>query len=397
MDRMRIAYFDCFSGISGNMILGGLLDLGVPQDVLEKHLKKLRLEAFDIVPSPGERAHLRGTHVSVKPKGASTRERNFREIKELIEESSLKQAVKRRSVEAFRRLAEVEGRIHQKEPEEVQFHEVGALDSIVDILGAFVGIDYLGVDAVYASRIPLGSGMIVSRHGMLPVPVPATVELLKGVPVYDSNVEGELVTPTGAACLTTLTAQFGKLPDMEIEKVGYGLGDRDLGDIPNVLRILLGRARPSLLQDRVMVVETDIDDMNPEFFEPLMDKLFATGALDVSFIPIQRKKNRPGVTVRTICDESCRGAVVETILQESTSIGVRYFTVQREKLARRIELVETPFGSVRVKVSQNREGRIHHVSPEYEDCRRLALETEIPIREVYQEAVLAAKKPNVNR
>lgn len=389
---MRIAYFDCFSGISGNMILGGLLDLGVPQNIMEKSLAKLKLEPFEIVSSVGQRAHLRGIHVRIRPKGESPGERGFREIRYLIEKSLLDDGIKQASIEVFRRLAEAEGKIHQQKPDEVQFHEVGALDSIVDIIGAFIGIDYLGIDTVYASRIPLGRGMIESRHGVLPVPVPATMELLKGVPIYDSNVETELVTPTGAAWLTTLAGQFGNLPDMEIEKVGYGLGDRDLGNIPNVLRIFLGKDRPSLSQDRVMIVETDIDDMNPEFFEPLMDKLFTRGALDVSFIPIQRKKNRPGVTVRTICEESSRGDVVETILRESTSIGVRYFTVHREKLDRRIELVETPFGRVRVKVSQNGEGKIHHVSPEYEDCRRISVETKTSVMEVYQEALQAARK-----
>jgi uncharacterized protein (TIGR00299 family) protein len=227
---------------------------------------------------------------------------------------------------------------------------------------------------------------------MLPVPVPATVEMLRGIPIYDSKIEGELVTPTGAAWITTMTSHFGKMPEMEIEKVGYGLGDRDLGPIPNLLRIFLGRARAAFSQDRAMLVETDIDDMNPEFYEPLMDKLFTAGALDVSFIPIQMKKNRPGVTVRAICEESSQSNIVETFLRESTSIGVRYFTVQREKLSRRIEVVKTPFGSVRVKVSQSEEGKIHHVSPEYEDCRRLSLEKKIPVMEVYQEALLVARK-----
>jgi len=394
---MRIAYFDCFSGICGNMILGGLLDLGVPQDVMQTGLAKLKLESFELISSVGARAHIRGTHVRVRPKGESTKERSFREIRDLIKKSPLNRKIKQVSVEVFHRLAEAEGRIHQQEPEDVRFHEVGALDSIVDIIGALIGIDYLGVDAVHASRIPLGKGMIKSRHGMLPVPVPATMELLKGVPVHDSNVEGELVTPTGAAWITTLAGQFGNLPDMDIEKVGYGIGDRDLGEIPNLLRIVLGTAGPSLVQDRVMLVETDIDDMNPEFFEPLMDRLFARGALDVSFIPIQRKKNRPGVTVRAICEECNRSDIVKTILQESTSIGVRYFPVQREKLSRTIEWVETPFGRVRVKVSQDGERKIHRVSPEYEDCLRLSLETKTSVMEVYQEALLAARKRKSSR
>jgi uncharacterized protein (TIGR00299 family) protein len=389
---MRIAYFDCFSGISGNMILGGFLDLGVPLHVMEEHLGKLGLESFDIEASPADRAHLAGTHVTVRPRESATPERDFRDIRTLIEESALHEDIKRSSVLAFRRLAEAEGRIHREEPEHVHFHEVGALDSIVDIVGGFIGIHHLEVDRVYASRIPLGRGMIECRHGRIPVPAPATVDLLKGVPVYDSEVEAELVTPTGAAWITTLTDQFGTMPDMQIERVGYGIGDRDLGSIPNMLRILLGRAKPAFIQDRVMVVETDIDDMNPELFEPLMEGLFATGALDVSLVPIQRKKNRPGVTVRTICEESRRGDVVETILRESTSIGVRYFPVQREKLDRRIEQVDTPFGRVKVKISESKQGRIHHVSPEYEDCRRIGIKARVPVMRVYEEALLAARK-----
>jgi hypothetical protein len=330
--------------------------------------------------------------VKVRPQAGSTEERSFREIRELIGRSALSERVRERSLETFRRLAQVEGRIHQQEPEEVHFHEVGALDSIADIVGGFLGIEYLGVDTVYASRIPLGKGMIRSRHGLLPLPAPATVELLKGIPVYDAKLETELVTPTGAAWITTLTRQFGSLPEMEIEAVGYGLGDRDLGDMPNALRILLGKATPAFSQDRVIVVETDIDDMSPEFYEPLMERLFADGALDVSFIPVQRKKNRPGVTVRAICEACHRPSIVETILRESTSIGVRYFPVEREKLDRRIERVKTPFGSVRVKVSEDKRGKIHHVAPEYEDCRRLGLKARIPVMAVYQEALLAARK-----
>jgi uncharacterized protein (TIGR00299 family) protein len=389
---MRVAYFDCFSGISGNMILGGLLDLGVPQHVLERGLAKLKLESFDIVLTVDKTANLRGTHVKIRPKEEPLRERSFREIRDLVEQSSLAKRIKQASVEVFQRLAEIEGKIHQQEADDVHFHEVGALDSIIDIVGALIGIDYLKLDAVYASQIPLGRGMIQSRHGILPIPVPATVELLKGVPVYDSKIEAEMVTPTGAALITTLALQFGTLPDMEVEKVGYGLGDRDLGPIPNALRILLGRTRAAFARDRVVIVETDIDDMNPEFFEPLMERLFSKGALDVTLIPVQRKKNRPGVTVRTICEESKRADVVETILQESTSIGVRYFPVQREKLNRTIESVETPFGRVKVKVSQNGERRILHLSPEYEDCLRLSLEARIPVMEVYHEALLAARK-----
>jgi hypothetical protein len=389
---MRIAYFDCFSGISGNMILGGLLDLGVPLHVMKENLGQLRLEAFDIEASPRKKSHVGGIHVVVRSTETATKERSFQDIRDLIERSALDDGVKGLSVQTFRRLAEAEGKIHRQQPERVHFHEVGALDSIVDIVGGFIGIRYLEVDSVYASRIPLGRGMVECQHGKIPVPAPATVELLKGIPVYDSKIETELVTPTGAAWITTLSDQFGTLPDMEIEKVGYGLGDRDLGDTPNVLRILLGSVKPAFIHDRVLVVETDIDDMNPELFEPLMETLYSRGALDVSLVPIQRKKNRPGVTVRVICEESTRDEMVTTILQESTSIGVRYFPVYRDKLDRRIEAVKTPFGLVRVKISESKGGEIHHVSPEYEDCRRVSVKAGIPVMRIYQEAVLAFRK-----
>ncbi|MBW2056691.1 MAG: nickel pincer cofactor biosynthesis protein LarC [Deltaproteobacteria bacterium] len=394
---MRIAYFDCFSGICGNMILGGLLDLGVPRALMEEGLGRLGLEPFEISASVEERAHLRGTHVSVRIGNGPARERSFEQIRDLIGKSSLNRRVKEMSLAAFRRLAVAEGMVHREEPDRVHFHEVGAVDSIVDIVGAFIGVDYLGLEGVYVSRIPLGRGMVSSRHGRLPVPAPATLELLKDVPVYDSGVEAEMVTPTGAAWITTLAREFGILPDMRIERVGYGLGDRDLGSIPNVLRILLGEPALSPVQDRVLVVETDIDDMNPEFFEPLMERLFSRGALDVAFLPIQMKKSRPGVMVRVICEEPLRERIVETILQESTSIGVRYFPVQRGKLERRIEQVETPFGVVRVKVSQDRSGKIRRLSPEYEDCLRLSKETGNPIIEIYQETLLAARKAVTGR
>ncbi|NIS61543.1 MAG: nickel pincer cofactor biosynthesis protein LarC [Proteobacteria bacterium] len=392
LSTMRIAYFDCFSGISGNMILGALLDLGVSKDVLVESLAGLGLEPFEIQTSIQKKGFIRGTHVAVKAKSPPTHERSFREIRELIQMSRLSDKIKQESVEAFRRLAEAEGKIHGQDPEEVHFHEVGALDSIVDIVGSFVAIEALKIEAVYASRLPLGTGTVECRHGTLPVPAPATVELLRGVPVFDAQIQSELVTPTGAAWITTLARNFGRFPEMEIERVGYGVGDRDLGKVPNLLRILLGNLEPLLSQDRVMIVESDIDDMNPEFFEPLMQKLYASGALDVSLTPIQMKKNRPGVMIRAICEETSHLDIAQTILRESTSIGVRYFPVYRRKLDRRIEAVKTRYGDVRVKISTDNEGRIYHISPEYDDCSRLSSENKVSILEIYQEALLQARR-----
>ncbi len=382
---MRVCYFDCFSGISGNMVLGALIDIGLPKSILHKEVSKLKLEAFDIEVGRDERMRIYGTHVRVRPRGNGAPQRSYREIKRMIERSSLDSPVKERSLDIFQRLAAAEARIHDQEVDDVHFHEIGALDSIVDVVGAAVGMNHLGIERVFASRIPVGSGFVHGQHGRLPVPAPATLEILKGIPVYSSSLNEEMVTPTGAAILTSFSAGFGEIPPMRIERVGYGVGDRVFEEIPNVLRIILGEDETTWEGDRVWVVETDIDDMSPEIYGYLMETLPEAGALDVTFAPVQMKKNRPGTTIKVLAHQSEVDSIIDLLFRESTSIGVRLYPVRRTKLSRRMEEVQTEYGTVRVKVSADGRGRIVNVMPEFEDCKRIAKEKGIPLKEVYRE------------
>ena len=388
---MRICYFDCFSGISGNMVLGALIDIGLPECVLLEEVAKLGVEPFDIEVKRNERMRIYGTHVKVRGRGDEGPQRSYREIKRMIKESPLDPPVKERSLDIFHRVAAAEAKIHGEKIDKVHFHEVGALDSIVDVVGAAVGVNHLAIEGVFASRIPVGSGFVHGQHGKLPVPAPATLEILKGIPIYSSSLNEEMVTPTGAAILTSLSAGFGNIPEMRIEKVGYGVGDRVFEGIPNVLRIILGEGDGPREGDRVWVVETDIDDMSPEIYGYLMEKLPEAGALDVTFTPIQMKKNRPGITIKVLCYEAEVDMIIDTLFRESTSIGVRLYSVRREKLSRRTEEVETKYGTVRLKVSTDHRGRAINIMPEYEDCKRIAETMGIPLKEVYREIPSAIK------
>ncbi len=388
---MRVCYLDCFSGISGNMILGALIDIGLPKSILLEEVAKLGVEPFDIEVKRNERMRIYGTHVKVRVREGDGPQRSYRDIKRMIEESPLDQPVKDRSLDIFHRLAAAEARIHGEKIDEVHFHEIGALDSIVDVVGTAVGVNHLAIERVFASRIPVGSGFVHGQHGRLPVPAPATLEILKGIPIYSSSLNEELVTPTGAAILTSLSGGFGNIPEMRIERVGYGVGDRVFEEIPNVLRIILGEGEGPREGDRVWVVETDIDDMSPEIYGYLMEKLPEAGALDVTFTPIQMKKNRPGTTIKILCHEAEVNMIIDTLFRESTSIGVRLYPVRRAKLSRRIEEVETKYGTVRLKISTDNGGRIINIMPEYEDCKRIAETMGIPLKEVYREIPTAMK------
>jgi uncharacterized protein (TIGR00299 family) protein len=381
---MRVCYFDCFSGISGNMVLGALIDIGLPKSILYEEVSKLGLGAFDLEVGRDERMKIYGTHVRVRAQGNGAPQRSHREIKRMIEQSPLDLPVKERSLDIFHRLATAEARIHDQEVDEVHFHEIGALDSIVDVVGAAVGMNHLGIERVFASRIPVGSGFVHGQHGRLPVPAPATLEILKGIPVYSCSLKEEMVTPTGAAILASFSAGFGEIPPMRIERVGYGVGDRAFAEIPNVLRIILGEDEGTWEGDRVWVVETDIDDMSPEIHGYLMERLPEVGALDVTFTPVQMKKNRPGTTIKVLAHQAEVDSIIDTLFRESTSIGVRLYPVRRAKLGRRLEEVETEYGTVRVKVSADGRGRIVNVMPEFEDCKRIAKERGIPLKEVYR-------------
>jgi uncharacterized protein (TIGR00299 family) protein len=382
---MKVCYLDCFSGICGNMVLGALIDVGLPKSILREEVVKLGVEPFDIEVRRDERMRIYGTHVKVKARGGEGPQRSYREIRRMIEESSLDPSVRERSLDIFHRLALAEARIHDERIDDVHFHEIGALDSIVDVVGAAVGMSHLGIDRVCASEIPLGSGFVHGRHGRLPVPTPATLEILKGIPICSSSLNEELVTPTGAAIVTSFSAGFGDIPQMRIERVGYGVGDRVVEERPNVLRIIVGEGQGAWEGDRVWVVETDIDDMSPEIHGYLMERLPEAGALDVTFTPVQMKKNRPGVTIRILSPEAEVDAIIDTLFRESTSIGVRRYPVRRAKLTRRTEEVETKYGTVRLKVSCDQGGQIVNVAPEFEDCKRIAEARSIPLKEVYRE------------
>ena len=381
---MKIAYFDCFSGISGDMTLGALLALGVPLEELKAQLAELPLTGFDIVAADVTDNGIRATRVTVAADGHHPRD--YRQIRDLMLGSPLPDAVKKASLAAFERIAEAESKIHGCARDAVHFHEVGAVDAIVDIVGTFLGIAWLGIEKVVVSPLPLGSGWAACHHGTLPVPAPATLEILKGAPVYAGSQKCELVTPTGAAIAATLAADFGPLPPMRIDWVGYGAGTHVLEDRPNLLRIILGRSEEGEgygTAERVVMVETAIDDMNPEFFGHLMERLFADGALDVVWIPVHMKKNRPGTLIQVLCAARKRDDVVKRIFQETTSLGVRYYDVQRSILARRELLAETEFGTIRVKSVTEPGGR-QRIVPEYEVCRQIAQARGLPLRRVYE-------------
>jgi len=382
-----IAYFDCFSGISGDMTLGAFIDLGVPVSWLKENLAALPLSGFDLTAADVEYNGIHAKRVEVVARGHA--HRNYAAIRDLIEKSPIAECVKATSLAIFKKLAHAEAGIHGCLPEEVHFHEIGGVDAIVDVVGAALCADHLGITRFAASAIPTGSGFVDCRHGRLPVPAPATAAILKGVPVAGSEVAFELTTPTGAAIVTSLAQQFGPMPAMTLRGIGYGAGSRNLDPGPNLLRILLGepaagdRSAPAgLLQDRIVVAETSIDDMNPELFGYVMEKLFAIGALDVIWIPIHMKKNRPGTLLQVLCRHDLLEAIIDCILTETTSLGVRHYEAGRHLLRRSAETLETSFGKVPVKRVYSPRGEIRHV-PEYEECRRIALEQNLPILVVY--------------
>ena len=379
---MKIAYFDCCAGISGDMVLGALVDSGLDVSILRRELAKLHLGDYSISASKDERHHITGTNIKVRFK-ESGHHRTFKEIKNIINKSSLTTKVKVLSTSIFENLAKAEAKVHGCRVDDVHFHEVGAIDSIVDIVGTAIGIEKLGIGQVYASPLPLGSGWVKTSHGRMPVPAPATLELLKGVPVASSPATSELTTPTGAAIIKTLSLSFGNMPHMEIEGTGYGIGDRSFKEIPNILRLIIGKRTGNT--ERLIIVETNMDDMNPQIYEYLMSRLFKNGALDVFLMPIQMKKGRPAILLKVLCSENKKGNIIDTIFEETTTIGVRTYEVERHCLERRIENVSTPYGKVRVKVAE-RNGKVLNIQPEYEDCKEIAEKKKLPLKEVMDSA-----------
>jgi uncharacterized protein (TIGR00299 family) protein len=420
----RVLYFDCFSGISGDMVLGAFLDAGMPLPDLQRALGSLALSGVDVTATRVLRAgvsatkfavhehhpagsiqhpggsHEHSQHPHEHPAGSTdhamdsghhhagshehskgSAHRSLPEIFTLIDTSALSPAGRERAKAVIQRLGEAEAAIHQMPIEKVHLHEVGSLDSIIDIVGAVFALEWAAADRILCSPLNVGGGMVQSAHGLFPVPAPATVKLLGTAPVYSRSVQQELVTPTGALIATAFASGFGPIPAMSIEQVGYGAGDRDNPGTPNVLRILIGRASDQPRGDRVTVVECEIDDMNPQLFGAAMDRLYAAGALEVFYVPVQMKKNRPGTLLTVIAPPGRREALTDLIFRETTTIGLRHHEVERECLRREIIHVETPIGTVRFKLAW-RDGRIVNAVPEFEDCAKLAAAGNLPLKEV---------------
>ena len=387
---MKTAYFDCFSGISGDMTLGALVDAGCSLDVLRRKLQGLSLPGWEITAEKVWKSGMAATHVRVLAEHTKTH-RSLATIQEILEQSDLDAEVKRRADAIFTKLGEAEAAVHDVPLEKVHFHEVGAVDAIVDIVGACIGFSELGIEAFSCSPLNVGGGTAKTSHGILPVPAPATARLLIGKPTYSNGAQKELVTPTGAAIVATVCESFGPQPAMKVSSIGYGAGNTDLEVQPNVLRIMLGEISGAALEGQggtIRVLEANIDDMNPQIFGYLLEKALLAGALDVFATPIHMKKSRPGMLVSILCRPEDEPKFRAMLFSETTTLGVRSQLVDRYALPREHVTVTTRFGEVRVKVSCAA-GRIQHASPEFDDCRKLAEDQNVPLQEVMEQALLS--------
>ncbi len=386
---MKTAYLDCFSGLSGDMFLGSLLDAGLSFDRLKECLETLPFRGYALELKRESRNHISGTRFRVHlhdhhDKEGGHRKRGLEAINTIIGQGNLTDAVKQKSMAIFGSLARVEGHIHNLPPDQVHFHEVGAVDSIIDIVGTVYALEVLEIERLFVSPLPLGSGFVKTAHGRIPVPAPATLALLKGVPVLNSGVQQEMVTPTGAALATGLATAFGPMPPMVVQNVGYGVGSRELPDRPNLLRIVIGHDHTDKT-DTVVILESNLDDMHPEWLGYLMERLLDAGALDVVFSPIQMKKNRPGVQVQVIGRPDQKDLLMNIMVQETTTLGIRFRYSRRMVLDRGPEEVESPWGRIRVKrVRMGVDDESSRLTPEYDVCREIASKNHIPLRDVYQ-------------
>lgn len=398
---MKIAYFDCFSGISGDMILGALLDAGLALEDLNREIAKLGAQDVAIEREPTARHAIAATRAKVCVAGAPLADAehhldlsgarahaHLKDITSRIADSPLDDVVKERSIRVFERLCAAEAEVHNTAPAEVALHEVGALDALIDVVGAVAGLQLLEIDQVWASPLRFGTGFVRCAHGRYPVPVPGVLALCRGVPTEQTDIRAELVTPTGAAIITTLARSFGPQPPFCQQAVGYGAGRRDLDAIPNLLRLRLGERAPA--SERVLLLEANIDDMNPEVYGYLFDQLLAQGACDVYAAPVLMKKGRPGHVLSVLAPVGRLDELAAIVLRETTTIGLRYYGVERRVLERQIRAVATPYGEVKVKFSYI-DGR-GRAAPEYEDCARLAQEHKVPLLSVYEAARAAATK-----
>jgi uncharacterized protein (TIGR00299 family) protein len=411
---MKIAYFDCFSGISGDMVLGALIDAGLDPALLQAELDKLAIPGLSLsfertsrqaiaatlarvrvggeAVSPAQEHHFElvqgeGAHAPLAParaRGADHGHHHLGEILGRIRHSRLDQEVVERACRVYQRLAEAEAQVHGLSPEQVHLHEVGALDAVADIVGAVAGLHLLGIEKVYSSPLRDGTGLARCAHGQYPVPVPGVLALCKDIPLEQTEIRAELVTPTGAALITTLASAWGPAPPCRLERVGYGAGRRELAEIPNLLRVRIGHLAGEYQQERAVLIEANIDDMNPEVYGYLGERLLEQGARDVYLTPVQMKKGRPGTLLSVLAGEEQVDAVVELLLAETTTLGVRFHPVERRVLERSSISVDTPFGPVRVKVGHLGAGCRY--APEYEDCARLARRHQVPLLRIYEAA-----------
>ncbi|HLI29807.1 MAG TPA: nickel pincer cofactor biosynthesis protein LarC [Terriglobia bacterium] len=382
---IRIAYLDCPSGISGDMLLGALLGAGVPEDSLRAELATIPLGDYEFKTSHVLRAGITGNRVEIAIPEKQPH-RHLSHIEKLLGESGLSAVVREKALAVFRRLGEAEARLHAQPIEKVHFHEVGAVDAILDIAGTCAGLELLGISEMWCSPLNVGGGSVKAAHGTLPVPAPATAELLRGIPVYSSGIEAELVTPTGAALVSTLAAHFGPLPPMKIESIGYGAGAQDFPGHPNLARLMVGekaeQSTPSATTDEtIAVIQANVDDMSPQLFAYFMEQALAAGALDASCSPAQMKKNRPGLELTVLCAPENVERLAQVVFEQTTTLGLRIQEARRMVLERETISVETLYGTVRMKVAR-RNGRVMNVAPEYEDCQRLADEKSVPLKEV---------------
>lgn len=393
-DRMKLAYFDCFSGISGDMVLGALVDAGVDLRELESELRKLNLEGWNISAEKVQRKAIRATKVNVETQ-ESHHHRHLSPILKMIDQAALAPRAAERAGQIFRRLGEAEAKVHNISIEKVHFHEVGAVDSIIDIVGSAIGFELLGIDTFACSIMDVGSGRVQTEHGLLPVPAPATVELLRDAPTFSSGIEKELVTPTGAAIATTLSTQYAAMPAMTLKSIGYGAGSADLPQQPNVLRLMTGEMIGERLGESadagehwdapIAVIEANLDDMSPQIYGYFAEQALAAGALDIFSTAVQMKKNRPGQLVTLLCEPSNLKPLIDLIFRETTTIGIRTHEVRRQTLARESVPVETPLGTIRMKISRLN-GTLLNAAPEYEDCRRIATQKGLPLKQVLSTA-----------
>jgi len=380
---MKIIGYDCFSGISGDMNLGAMIDLGIDKAYLTDELNKLNLPGWELLVQKDQRHGITGTKVTVSQTRHEHAHRHLSDIEKIIEDSALDDKTKELSVKIFMKIAQAEATVHGISINQVHFHEVGAVDSIIDVVGAAICFNALNVDAVHVSTVELGGGFVICDHGKLPVPAPATVEIIKGIPVKKGGVDFEATTPTGAAILATLGTNFNPDLAIKIEKTAYGVGQKEHQDVPNLLRVFLGETivKQETGHDALQI-ECNIDDMNPEFYDYISDKLFKAGASDVFLSNIMMKKCRPGILLNIICEIELADTVKNIIFTESTSLGIRIFRFRKDTLVRKLETIQTIYGNVTVKRSYFDTKEVS-CKPEYEDCKRIAAEKEIPVKEVY--------------